>query len=246
MKIFLTFDMDWAIDEVIENTLDIIESENVKATFFITHETKVLKRLRDNDNIELGIHPNFNHLITKNVNEHYAQELIEDLKRIVPEAVSVRSHSLFQSSGILDLFKKHDFLFDANLFIPYNSSIQLKPMKHWNGLIRVPHFWEDDVFCIEREKAIYKDWDVSKFLDYKGLKVFDFHPIHVFLNTEHLERYQNAKSHFKDFSQLRNYVNNDHKNGSRVFLRNLIKEAKIRGYCFNKISEVEIENCSDG
>ena len=38
-KMFLTFDIDWCSDEVLLYTLDIIEKYNIKATFFVTHET---------------------------------------------------------------------------------------------------------------------------------------------------------------------------------------------------------------
>ena len=62
-KIFLTFDIDWCSDEVLSFTLDIIEKNNIKATFFVTHETLLLERMRDNPKIELGIHPNFNFLL---------------------------------------------------------------------------------------------------------------------------------------------------------------------------------------
>lgn len=55
-KIFLTFDIDWASDEVLEYCIDIIEKANVKATWFVTHETPLLERLRANPNFELGIH----------------------------------------------------------------------------------------------------------------------------------------------------------------------------------------------
>ena len=33
-KVFFTFDLDWAIDEVIEYTLKIVEDAGIKATFF--------------------------------------------------------------------------------------------------------------------------------------------------------------------------------------------------------------------
>jgi len=59
-KIYLTFDMDWAIDEVIEYTLKIIEEENVSATFFVTHNTSLIDEMSANKDIELGIYSSFN------------------------------------------------------------------------------------------------------------------------------------------------------------------------------------------
>jgi len=63
-KIFLTFGLDWCSDEVLFYTLEIIEKYDIKATFFITHYTSLLEKIRKNSNIELGIHTNFNYLLS--------------------------------------------------------------------------------------------------------------------------------------------------------------------------------------
>ena len=42
-KIFLTFDMDWAHDEIIADTLELIENSDINCTFFITHKTSLIK-----------------------------------------------------------------------------------------------------------------------------------------------------------------------------------------------------------
>ena len=77
-KIFLTFDIDWCSDEVLLYTLDIIEKYDIKATFFITHDTTLLERMRANQNIELGIHPNFNPLL--NGDFRYGKSIDEVIK----------------------------------------------------------------------------------------------------------------------------------------------------------------------
>ena len=198
-KIFLTFDIDWCSDEVLSYTLDIIEKYNIKATFFVTHQTYLLERMRVNNNIELGIHPNFNPLL--NGSFKYGRnidEVISYYKNIVPDAVTVRSHSMTQSSLILDSFEKFGYRYDCNTFIPISSNINLKPYKHWtNRLIKVPYFWEDDIHCLSKEK-----W---RGVNYEGLKVFDFHPIHIFLNTERLERYEESREWHNCVKNLSKY-----------------------------------------
>ena len=52
-KLFLTFDIDWCSDEVLMYTLKIIEEYDIKATFFITHETPLLDRMINNPKIEV-------------------------------------------------------------------------------------------------------------------------------------------------------------------------------------------------
>ena len=90
-SICLTFDIDWAPDEVIENTLELLTEYNLNATIFATHKTDILNNLPEN--IEIGIHPNFSNIIK-------AEDEIKKLKDIYPQAVSLRSHSKTNSSRI--------------------------------------------------------------------------------------------------------------------------------------------------
>jgi len=218
-KIFLTFDLDWCSDEVLSYTLDIVEEYDIKATFFVTHNTPLLERMRANPKIELGIHPNFNFLLEgdfrygKNI-----EEVIKYYKDIVPEAVSVRSHSLAQSTKMLDSFEEFGLIYDCNTFIPFSSGIEVRPYNITNKLIKVPHFWEDDVHCLYEW-----EWNVEKFIKYKGIKVFDFHPIHIFLNTEDLDRYNRYKQikvNFNSKSELSKYRYSGY--GTYTFLLDLI------------------------
>lgn len=188
--VYLTFDIDWACDGVLLDTIELIEDADVSATWFVTHDTPLLQRLRDNPKFELGIHPNFNFLLQgSSQNGHDAEEVIDRLLKIVPEAKSVRSHSMTQSSKIVQLFHEKGLIYDCNYYVPEQANILLRPWYLWNGLIKVPHFWEDDAVCIYEFNTPIKD-----LLLRNGLKVFDFHPIHIFLNTELLDRYENTRS----------------------------------------------------
>ena len=75
--VFITIDVDWAIDEVLKDTIDLFIKNNVKATILLTHQTDLIKDISDNSLFELGIHPNFNFLLNgdfrygKNYNRTY-------------------------------------------------------------------------------------------------------------------------------------------------------------------------------
>ena len=59
-EIALTFDIDWAPDWAIDLTAGILREREVRATWFVTHESPAVDRLReDSELFELGIHPNF-------------------------------------------------------------------------------------------------------------------------------------------------------------------------------------------
>lgn len=197
-SIYITIDVDWACDEVLGHTIDFLEENEMKATFFVTHDTPLLNRLRESSLFELGIHPNFQYLLNGTSEFHNMEEVLEHILEIVPEAVSVRCHSLVQSSPLLDLFQSKGLKYDVNLFIPWESGIELRPIRHWNGMLRVPYCWEDDGACISGN-WITKD----QLSELKGLKVINFHPIHLYLNTERLERYEIARAYLSNPKRLK-------------------------------------------
>ena len=62
--------------------------------------------------------------------------------------------------------------------------------------------------------------NADRFVKHKGVKVFDFHPIHIFLNTENIDRYENSRVVQRDFEKLKEYVFAGY--GTRSFLIDLI------------------------
>jgi hypothetical protein len=203
-RTFLTFDIDWAHDAVIEATIDLVEEAGVAATWFVTHDTPVLARLRANPLFELGIHPNFLPLLMRGdpAQGATAQEVVDRLLAIVPEAKSVRSHSLVQSGRLLELFRGKGLTHEASAFIPDQSGMALKPWIDWFGMVKVPYSWEDDFWC--EAPAGAEDTQIP---NRGGVRGFDFHPIHVFLNTDRLSRYEAARPHFQDPQMLREHRN---------------------------------------
>lgn len=186
----LTLDLDWAHDVVVADTIDLVEQHGIPATWFVTHETPALERLRSNPLFELGIHPNFNFLLQGSHRAgRDAAEVLDRLLAIVPEARSVRSHSVTQSSVLLELFRSRGLTHECNTFIPWQAGISLKPWSLDNGLVRVPYFWEDDVAFARSDGST----NMEILTHLPGLKVFDFHPIHVFLNTEDADRYERTR-----------------------------------------------------
>ena len=194
----ITFDFDWANDEILIDTIEIIEKAGINATWFVTHQTPVLDRLIENPLFEVGIHPNFNGLLnTDYSNGRTASEIMDRLFEIVPNARSLRSHSITQSSQLYKLFQQYGITHDSNDYIPSNSDMTLHPWQLESGLIKVPYFWSDETSCLKQSNLSILD-----LLKRDGLKVFNFHPIHIFLNTEDLNRYQNTRIIHKSPKEL--------------------------------------------
>ena len=109
--IIITLDIDWASDFVIKKVDEMLKERNIKCTWFVTHKSAHLKNLSKNRNYELGIHPNF---LPNTTQGKTPKEILKKLKKIVPNAVSLRTHSLHQNSHLLSLYKENVIKFDTS------------------------------------------------------------------------------------------------------------------------------------
>ena len=143
----------------------------------------------------------------------------------------MRTHTLMQSVAMLQKFADKRFVYESNSFMPYQ--IGLKPYKLWNGLVRIPYNWEDDVHWAYG----YSFDDCRINLDTDEMIIFDFHPIHIFLNTENKYRYSEAKKHYNDPVKLMEYRNKEVP-GTRDLLMNLLKHCKNNEIQTHKMIEI--------
>jgi hypothetical protein len=188
--VLLTFDEDWAPEIALDFSANLLIENNIKSTWFITHESPILSKVRTRtDLFELGIHPNF---LSGSSHGNSIETVLKHCLNIVPEAISVRAHSLFQSSQtIASIIDTNVIQNDVSLFLPDTSFLSLVVYRIGNKqLNRYPYFWEDD-YQLMAEKPV---WDLNYYLSKgSGLKIFNFHPIHVFLNTVDLKVYERDK-----------------------------------------------------
>jgi len=243
--LYLTVDVDWANDFVFSRTVDFLEQAGVKATIFLTHETSVLDRMRNRPDFELGLHPNYRPLLTDPTNNDDIKSIFKRLRDKFPEALSVRNHCLIGGSDISKMYADQGLTHFSNLLIPFGSGIVLRAFKTSMNLISVPFGWEDDVHCSMIASGLARGWHPDSFLLAEGLKVFNFHPQHLFLNTENLKRIDfRCKSllHSNEIKQsdLYAYINHDSENGSRIFLEKLVDQAKNAGFRFGLIRDISV------
>lgn len=198
MNLF-TSDIDWAPEAVIADTIELFNRYNVKCTFFCTHQSSVIDSIRQDKNFELGIHPNFLPLMHQQ--RGTINEAIEKVLEIVPNAKGVRSHSLVQSTPLFQTFKDYGLQYEANTNLPYKNDIT--PYKLWNGLVKVLHNFEDDIHFMYKHS--FNDTKINTFTN--NLNVFCIHPIHIFLNTDTEQTYNNAKIHYQNAEELIKYRN---------------------------------------
>lgn len=233
-KIYLTMDIDWASDEVLDNALDLFQELQMPVTIFVTHDTPLLSRMRQDPLIRLGIHPNFYPQLQNRAEEDYLA-VIQKLHALVPEAVSARSHGLVDATPLLLAFKNVGITRDLNLFLPYSAKLKNRPFRHFSGLLRVPFFYEDDAYCFEPHKFSPEEHVLAA---PDCLRVFNFHPIHLFLNTESMDRYEKAKVLQRDFQRLKEFINPDQMAGARSFLKRVAACAKDHQIAFDHVENI--------
>ena len=186
----ITLDIDWAPEFVIDWVAQRLIDANVRATWLVTHESRAVDRLRRrSDLFELGIHPNF---MAGSSHGATAIAVLRHCLDLVPEAISMRTHGLVQSTELLDLVLAHTTIrADLSLFLPHT---QTNEMIHYWGedreLVRIPYIWEDD-FEMRRPNPV---WRVDALVrSSAGFAVLDFHPIHVYLNQPDPQAYDVLK-----------------------------------------------------
>lgn len=237
--IYLTFDMDWASEDVMSYFYDQICEMDVCGTLHVTNESRVLDSIRKENRLELGIHPNFNGLLQKQKggveSTNTLENIVVNLKQIVPEAVSVRSHSLVTGSHISKCFYENGIKYESNILYYPNKDMRISFYKDYMGLIHVPFLFEDDLFLLSRESSLL--WYFSQ--ENQNPLVFNFHPIHIFLNTENMERYVLCKKYNNDYLKLKRYANTETE-GIKDILNSIVKIARDKGYMFKKISEIKL------
>lgn len=227
-----TVDIDWAGEKLIEDTLSIFHEYQVPCTVFCTHSSRVINSV-DRSLFEIGLHPNFNPVMFSKENKTVVQ-VLDEIASLYPEAKGIRSHSMAQSSRLLNLFHDIGLEYDCNQFLPYNYD--LKPYMCWTGLKRIPYSWEDDIH-FEYGKSF--DYDILSNYTKEKLIIMDFHPIHIFLNTYSSDHYNYCKKFYSDPQQLLRLRNNSVL-GTRDFLIKTlerIKELNIKPRKLGEISE---------
>lgn len=232
--IYITMDMDWACDGVLADTISLADHLDIPVCLFVTHDTPMLAELRGDPHFTLGIHPNFLPQLNGQTPVPY-RETIEKLLAIVPEAEIIRCHALVDATPVLVTAQALGLKADMNLFIPFSSGIPLNPFRHFSGIKRLPFFYEDDAWTLEPDRPSPEQHLSAAD---NNLCIFNFHPIHLYLNTEDMDRYNRAKPYYRDFDRLAPFVNHNEGFGARDFLLRIKELAERDGIVFGKAGEL--------
>lgn len=176
--IAITIDVEWAPDPVLADTLELLNEYDVAATLFSTHDDGV-----EAAGHERALHPNFE-------GDLNAASAVDDLLDVYPGAIGYRSHRLAISSPLRATLAEKGLRYESN-YMTYLVP-DLSPFRMPAGITQFPVYWMDDVW-FRSEQAVP---DVASLVAGEGLRVFDFHPPHVYYNTPSLEYYETHKDDY--------------------------------------------------
>jgi hypothetical protein len=167
----------------------MLREAGVASTWFVTHMSPAVERLReDPELLELGIHPNF---LPGSDHGASAPEVLRHCMGLVPEARSVRTHALVQSHHILEaIVAGTPVRVDLSIFLPGMAHIApVAYAVHDDELLRIAYYWEDDDQTLRAQPS----WTFRRHWEVAGIRVLDFHPLHVVLNSKDRSAYEAVK-----------------------------------------------------
>lgn len=194
----LTLDMDWAPDAAIDHCVNLLLQYEVKATFFLTHDSPAVDRIRGHLTLfELGIHPNF---LAGSSHGNSPGAVLRHCMRLAPGARAMRTHALVQSTPLLrQTVLETPIRIDSSLLLSHaRLTMPFALQLDGNTMVRVPFHWEDDVEMIRK----WPSWKLPDALNCMGVRVFNFHPMHVCLNSSSMSPYNSLKASAKSLRSL--------------------------------------------
>jgi hypothetical protein len=185
--ILLTFDTDYLSKEDISRFIDEFAIPGF-ATFFLWKPFANL----DIGNHEIGIHPFLDE------KKPWKQTIDEFLDELGENCQSIRPHSCVYSHMLGIYLAKKGFSNISQSTYLYKNGLEAH--RHPWGLWELPIYYMDSMdFTMSMNwpslnHQEFSNHIISQSLDNEALFVYDFHPLHIILNTSSFHQYQSIRS----------------------------------------------------
>jgi hypothetical protein len=182
----ITLDQDWCSSETLKYAIDFIVAKNLPVTVFVTDFNK---EWISTDYIEYGVHPNF---LANSTQGEGIEHILSLAKKSVPNCRAWRSHSLYQSTRLTDIVSTFtDWDIELNNYLPEYTDLIVSQFPSSRLMNRLPTHWEDDLELRRSKEAIDFLRDLKS---QSWISIFNFHPIHLAINSTSMSVYDNLKS----------------------------------------------------
>lgn len=165
----LTSDQDWAPEWALECLLEHARTAGTPLHVFRTNPSPALDAAAAAGEITQGWHPNF---LPGSTHGSTPEEVLASCRELVPKARSARSHCFREDTLTLRALAVAGIAVDSQPATLFQGG--LVPLLHESGLVRLPVFFEDDLFFRWLAPALDLA-PVLATLGTPGLKVLNVH-----------------------------------------------------------------------
>jgi hypothetical protein len=187
-RFVLTSDQDWAPEWALEYLLDWTERWRLPLHVFRTGPSPSLAAAAAAGRIRTGWHPN---LAPGSSHGPDTAAVVAHLARTLPGAATARTHGFVESYQALTALAGAGVRFDSQFPAAYAGHLQ--PVVHASGIIRLPVWFEDDIWMRQRPDSV----DIGPLLPglhAPGLKIVNVHAVHLALNCPSVDYYEERRS----------------------------------------------------
>jgi hypothetical protein len=221
-RFLLTGDLDWASEHCIRSYIDHAASHGIVPTLFVTHRSAAIEQAAAAGKVHLGIHPNF---LPDSTHGATVEHVLDHVFDLVPEPVAARSHCFFDSSEVASALARRGITVDSNICCHLQEGLPV--LHHWNGVRRLPVFFEDDVHWEQGGS-----WEFARYraaFSSPGLKVLNFHPFMWTLNAPDAQFHAAHRRHIPTLTEREAEAMRFRGPGSATFLDEIIQWVRQTG-----------------
>ena len=232
-RIFLTMDLDWASEDVIEVALASFDELALPLTIFQTHLSKNVQTRAKQYPTELEWHPNFLEGSSQGTG---IEEISAYLQSIPSERKVTRCHLYYEPKDFPLFLSKNKIGATSNDL----SLLSYKPGYRKDGRQEIPLFFEDGCYIKGGHPLDIRH--VLSSMKEEGDYAFLFHPIHLAFNSIDYSLTRGLKDNLprEEYWTLNREFIASHKAkgyGMKGFAKDLIQAFKSLGYGFFLMKE---------
>jgi hypothetical protein len=183
-----TMDTDWTSQAGLDYVIEKLVDPRLALTVFCTGRYPVLE---SRPLTEIALH--------YNVEKGGFEAAYRAIAAEFPQARGARGHSLAVSERLRALYREYGTRYDSS-YIMYERQ-GIVPFLVGRNVWEFPLYFMD-MFFLEFHEGDFTRAPTGAQLAGPGLKVLDFHPVHLILNTPSLAYYQECKRHYFDLAGL--------------------------------------------
>ncbi len=225
----LTGDQDWAPTWTVERELRTAAEVGSAVHLFATNDDPLVRE--PPPGLTLGIHPNF---LPGSSHGDSAEAVVKHCRELVPGSTTCRTHGFAESTYWLAALGRHGIRADSNTCLMLQPGIV--PLMHASGLLRFPVFLEDDVLMHWAGGVPPLD-AVAEHLFTPGLKILNFHPAHVGINSRSVAHYQAVRRSLSDGAGEATFAHRER--GIADLLHDVLAEIARRGHPMLSFPELQ-------